>query len=435
LDLSEYEKPENISNLDIYKIFLRTIIPKIRILFLLVKKYIKGRLSLVDVVNYLEPFMIYPIDLTYMQYREINNFIYEKIKEYNTKFKEYGAVFSSLRYVKNQKKGTTKNTYTFSNPLFSVLDTKSNLRFNNEIMDIYGYDNPNSMNISGSEFLKNITISDYGNLFNTAVALTNIELMFPNSLTNVFDNDKERMKEIIEKDKREDKCSSYVIAKKYYSSESLLSDNQKIIYYDKEFDTTNYEILEEKYKKQRDALTSEDFILFLTEEFKNKNKMDESSAEYMATTLVNQAKRVREGDYALLIVSLDGGELNDKMADQMEYYVRRDDIWVLDKELDPKVFIKDDDILCNIDYSCIYDPLSNQKKDENKCQSTEVSKDSIIQSTLKQIIDQFDKNYDISKVELNKHITNNINQFKTQFDRLQEMKKKYFLKMVKMVLL
>ena len=62
LDLSEYEKPEELTNLDIYKIFLRTIIPKIRVLFSLVKKYIKGRLSLVDVVNYLEPFLIYPID-------------------------------------------------------------------------------------------------------------------------------------------------------------------------------------------------------------------------------------------------------------------------------------------------------------------------------------------------------------------------------------
>ena len=42
LDLTEYKKPDNISNLDIYKIFLKTIIPKIRVLFSLVKKYIKG---------------------------------------------------------------------------------------------------------------------------------------------------------------------------------------------------------------------------------------------------------------------------------------------------------------------------------------------------------------------------------------------------------
>lgn len=62
LDLSEYNRPELLTNLDIYKIFLRTIIPKIRVLFLLVKKYIKGRLSMVDVINYLEPFLVYPVD-------------------------------------------------------------------------------------------------------------------------------------------------------------------------------------------------------------------------------------------------------------------------------------------------------------------------------------------------------------------------------------
>ena len=425
LDLSEYEKPDDLSNLDIYKIFLRTIIPKIRILFLLVKKYIKGRLSLVDVVNYLEPFMIYPIDLTYMQYREINNFIYDKIKEYNAKFKEYGIAFSSLRYSKNQKSKGPGSAYIFSNPLFFVLENKNDFSFNNEIMDIYGYENPKNMTISGSEFLKNVTVADYGNLFNTASAFTNLDLMFPNSLSNVFNVDKDRMKEIIEKDRRNDKCSSYVIAKKYYSSDAMLADNQKVIYYDKEFDTTNYQLLEEKYRKQRDSLSSEELILFLSDEFR-KNKMDETSAEYMATTLVNQAKRVREGDYALLISTF-GGETNEteKMADQMEYYVRRDDTWVLDKEIDPKTFIKDDDVLCNIDYSCLYD---TSLPEENKCESTEVSKDSIIQNTLKQIIEQFDKNYEISQSELNTQINSKMGYFKSLFERYQELRKKQMLK-------
>ena len=118
LDLSEYEKPEELTNLDIYKIFLRTIIPKTRVLFSLVKKYIKGRLSLVDVVSYLEPFMVYPIDLTYMQYKEINSFIYDKIKEYNVQFREYGIAFSSLRHRKLPTNvNVNKEPYIYSNPL------------------------------------------------------------------------------------------------------------------------------------------------------------------------------------------------------------------------------------------------------------------------------------------------------------------------------
>ena len=427
LDLSEYEKPEELTNLDIYKIFLRTIIPKIRVLFSLVKKYIKGRLSLVDVVNYLEPFMIYPIDLTYMQFKEINSFIYDKIKEYNAKFKEYGMSFSSLRYIKYQgKRVDQSSSYVFSNPLFTILDggkTYDKMFLGREVREVYGYTDT-KMTISGSEFLKSVTVADYGNLFNTAVAFTNIELMFPNSLNQVFNSDKDRMKEIIEKDKENDKCSSFIIAKKYYSHETLLADNDKAIYYDKEFDTTNYELIEEKYKKERDNLSTEDFIIFLTDKFKGKDKMDEVSAEHMATTLVNQAKKVREGDYALLIKNF-GNKDGERVAEEMEYYVRNNETWVLDKEVDPKQFIKDDDVLCNIDYSCIYNAA---EKGDDKCESTEVSKDSIIQQTLKQIIEQFDKNYDISKAELNTVITTKLGYFKDLFSRLQQLKKTNTLK-------
>ena len=423
LDLTEYKKPDNISNLDIYKIFLNTIIPKIRVLFSLVKKYIKGRLSLVDVVNYLEPFMIYPIDLTYMQYREINSFIYEKIKEYNTKFKEYNMLFSSLRYIKNSKgQLQSKNQYTFSNPLFSLLETNTIVKFSNKlIIDMYGYDNPNAMPISGSEFLKYVTVADYGNLFNTVASFNNLALMFPKNLSNVFDNDKERMQKIIEKDKEYDKCSSYIIAKKYYSSETMLSDNEKSIYFDKEFDTTNYDLIEEKYKKQRDQLSTEEFILYLSDEFRTKGNMNEESAEYMANTLVNQAKRVREGDYALLILT--NGSENDQMADEMEYYVRNNDIWVLDNEMDKQMFIKEDDVLCNIDYSCMYNTSLDKK-----CISTEVSKDTIIQNTLKGIIGQFDEKYNISQAELNTQISNKINYFYNLFERFSEIKEKQRLK-------
>jgi hypothetical protein len=422
LDLSEYEKPPELTNLDIYKIFLRTIIPKIRVLFTLVKKYIKGRLSLVDVVNYLEPFMIYPIDLTYMQYKEINNFIYEKIKDYNKLYKEYSIAFSSLKYIKTKTNSTGKNSqHIYTNELFQLLETNNDFGLNTKVLDYYGFDTPSQMKCSGSEFLKKITLADYGNLYNTAVALTNIKLMYPSGLSTVFNNDKEQLKSIIEKDKSEDKCSTYIIAKKYYSMNALLEDNEKQIYFDKEFDTTNYDLIQEKYRKQRDELTSEELILFLTDDLKNRSKMDEASAEYMATTLVNQAKRVREGDYALLVTTEEGGE----EANTLEYYVRNDDIWVLEKDVDPNSFIKDDDILCNMEYSCIY---NSAEKSEDKCESTEVSKDNIVNNALKQIIDQFDKNYDISKDELNSKIKKHLDYYFNIFDRLQKVKQTQFLK-------
>jgi len=430
LDLSEYEKPTNLSNLDIYKIFLRTIIPKIRVLFLLVKKYIKGRLSLVDVVNYLEPFLIYPVDLTYMQYNEINDFINEKIKEYNIKFKEGSRAFSIIKHFKyknifGHNVSLKDKEYTFSNPLFELLNTRErNMETNfgalsQEIFANYGFDDSNQMKCSGSEFLKRIITDDYGNLYNTAVALTNINLMYPKELDKIFETDKEGLKSIMQRDSENDKCTTYVIAKKYYTKERLIEDNGKTIYFDKDYDTTNYELLEEKYKKERDQLTSEELILFLTEEFKKKNKKDEQTAEYMAETLVNQAKRVKDGYYALL-----ANEENDEPVN-LEYYIRQNDEWVLSNDVDPTLFIKDNDILCNINYDCMFNAVA---KDEEKCESTDITKDTIVNNTLKQIIDQFDKHYDISKDELNQQINKHLKYYGNIFDKLQELKKKQYYK-------
>lgn len=424
LDLTEYKRPDELTNADIYKIFLKTIIPKTRVLFSLVKKYIKGRLSLVEVVNYMEPFMVYPSDLTYRQYREINSFIYGKIKEYNSKFKEYSMAFSYLKYNGFQNKNAN-DVYFFQNSLFNLLESFNYPQLKGSILEFYGFSEP-KISISGSEFLKLLTVSDFGNLFNTATALTNVELMFPKNLSEFFNRDKERVKEIISKNKAKDTCNTYIIAKKYLSMETLMSDNEKPIYYDKQYDTTNYDLINEKYKKEYNSLSSEEFILFLTNKFQREKKMDEINAEYMATTLANQAKRVREGDYAILVNPKDNYE--DIVANNIEYYVRNNDVWVLDNKVDPNLFIKDEDVLCNINYDCIYTPSKKPDELDNKCESTSVSKMSTVQTALKQIIDQFDSNYEISKTELNSHITKQLEYFEKIFEKFQKIKKTQFYK-------
>ena len=426
LDLSEYEKPDELTNLDIYKIFLRTIIPKIRVLFSLVKKYITGRLSMVDVINYLEPFLVYPIDLTYMQYKDINNFIYEKIKEYNRQFKENSIAFSSIKYVKKMMGEQTykkAERYTFSNPLFDLIGghdySPDNTVLQRGVLEQYGIGDVASIKDSGSEFLKRVITSDYGDLYNTAVALTNIKLMFPTKLSAIFNGNKDSLKDIIERDKTNDKCKTYIIAKKYYSVDGLLNDNEKNIYFDKDFDTTNYEIVEEKYKKERDSLSKEDFMFYLTEELKKNQKLDEQSAEYMAETLINQIKRVREGDYAILLTT------RNEMPDELQYYVRNNDMWVLEKDVESNLFIKDDDVLCNMNFNCMYNP---KEKSDDKCESVEVSKDTIVSNALKDIMDQFDKNYEISEAELNTKIHTHLKYFENIFGKIQKIQRTRFFK-------
>ena len=51
-----------------FRKFLEIIVPKTRLLIRLYRKFIKNRLSFVGVVQKLEPFMVYPSDITYKQY-------------------------------------------------------------------------------------------------------------------------------------------------------------------------------------------------------------------------------------------------------------------------------------------------------------------------------------------------------------------------------
>ena len=68
------EEYSSMTPLEIYKKYLNVVVPKTRVLFNLMKKYITGKLSVKDVVSYLEPFLVYTDDLTYMQFKEINQF-------------------------------------------------------------------------------------------------------------------------------------------------------------------------------------------------------------------------------------------------------------------------------------------------------------------------------------------------------------------------
>jgi len=70
--------------------------------------------------------------------------------------------------------------------------------------------------MSSSEFLKKIKLDDFGNVFNIGVAFSNLQLMYPDELKNIFDSDKNSLKAQMEKNMADDKCTSYVIAKKYY---------------------------------------------------------------------------------------------------------------------------------------------------------------------------------------------------------------------------
>ena len=58
-------------NNEIYEQFLENMIPKTRILFEIIKKFIKNGTSYIKIIEYLEPFMIYDDDISFKQYETI----------------------------------------------------------------------------------------------------------------------------------------------------------------------------------------------------------------------------------------------------------------------------------------------------------------------------------------------------------------------------
>jgi RNase H-fold protein (predicted Holliday junction resolvase) len=410
LDFSENDRPYGLSDTDVYNEFLKIIIPKTRVLFNLVKKYIKGRLSMVDLINYLEPFLIYSNDLTFMQYIEFNKFIQSKIKEYNSNFVEYSRAFAAIKNM------NIKTSY--KNPLFSLLN--NNPEINDIVYGTYGLKDPvKALTMTTSEFLKKVKLDDFGNVFNIGVAFSNLQLMYPSELKTIFEADKDTIKARIDKNMSEDTCTSYIIAKKYYSKDRLDIDNGQIIYFDKDFDTTNYDIIDVDYKKERDTLTAEELTLYLTEQLQKKYKKNLETASYMADTLVNRAKRVRDGHYAILAKS-------DTAANEptgLEYYIRKDNQWVLVPDVNPEWFIKDEDILCNIQTDCLF---KTNKTDET-CQSVEVARETMVSNALKEILDQFDKNYQISKEEFDAKIQAKAKYYDQIYNRIQDIKERAFL--------
>jgi hypothetical protein len=416
LNLSDYEMPGGVklTNLEIYNQFLKIIIPKIIILFNLVKKYIKGKLSMSNLITYLEPFLIYSDDLTYMNYKEIDKFIKEKIREYNSKYIEYSRAFSIINTIKGEK-----NQAPF---IFTLLG--SNYEMQNKVFGAYNYTFNPDQNFSSSELLKKITLLDYGNLFNTAVAFTNLPLMYPAELNPLFEADKEAMKAKLDKALEKDNCTSYVIAKKYFTKDQLEADNDKIIYFDREYDTTNYDMVNEEFKKELDTLSAEELEIYIAEQLKKKYKKEERDADYLAETLVNQAKKVIEGQYAILAFGPDNTQVSENMA-ELEYYIRKNNIWVKAEEVDPKWFIQDTDILCNINPTCIYNA---KKTPEDSCETVEVAKETMVSTALKDIMKQFDKNYKISKDELTTYINKHLSYYEDVITRIQSLQNNEFYK-------
>jgi len=391
-NLSEDDK-RGLTKTEIYNQFIDIIIPKTRILFNLMKKYITGKYSIIDVVSYLEPFLIYTDNLTYQQYRDIIRFIDEKISLYNKNFIEQSKMFYSLKNLNMSAKLLPFSAF----PVVNIVSEKNGKR--RELFDDYDIDIDNKTNqYTNNEILRKVILQDNSQLYTTTIILQNLHLRYPDQFSSIFEDEKLEVEKNIKSETGEslNSCKKKVIAKLYFNREELLNDNDKQIYFDKKYDDTNYGVLDD-YEKDMFSKTPEEFIIFLTNKLKSILKIDDEEADYLADTLINGFKKVINGQYAIL-----KNITNNNV--EFEYFVRKNNKWELDADFDVgsanrEDGVYDSNLLCNLQEKCISVPVKNNYGDGDKCESIILSKSELQNNTLKNIINEFDKKYSESKEE------------------------------------
>jgi len=370
------------SKSDIYKMFYKLIIPKTKILFNLMKKYITGKLSIVDVVSYLEPFLVYTDFLTYMQYVEIVKFIDAQISEYNKNFIERSRFFSAFTRIKSAD--------LIASNAFSIINNITD-KLREDIFQDYDIEIQRNMSpvYTNSEILRKLMLKDCNKLYATGISLQNISLMFPNDISSIFEDERNSLDKKRKSDINE-KCKTITIAKFYPSLENLNADNDKTIYFDKKYDKTNYGVLEDRdeYEKQVLTMSPEELKIYIVNDLIRKKNMTEYEANYLADTLIDGHKKVIDGQYAILYKGY-----KENTNEEIEYYIRKDNKWELDDDMSTDINTDESDILCNLQEKCISVP-SNYG---DKCESIETNENILQTRLLKNVMNEFDTRYNISK--------------------------------------
>ena len=395
-----------------YKKYLNHIIPKTRVLFNLMKKYITGKLSIVEVVSYLEPFLIYSDDLTYMQYVEIIDFINEKISQFNKKFIERSRIFKSLTNIKSSAPIPAR--------AYSIIESINRNMRNTVINE--GYDISDPTFFTNSEILRKLTLSDYTKLYTTALSIQNFPLMFPSEFSTLFEEEKTKLDGKMKTEEESNKCRTITIAKYYTSMDALKQDDDKVIYFDKKYDKTNYGILEDKdgYEKQVLTMSPDELREHIAKDLMEKKRMSETDAEYLASTLVNGHKQVIDGQFAIVYLGY-----NQQANQEVNYYIRKNNKWELDSELNKENINTDEaSILCDIQEQCI----SVTKNNTDKCETTKYDELGLQTKLLKDVINEFDTKYKLSSEELKKKITDRFEYLESINARLTKIETNNLLK-------
>ena len=394
-----------------YEQYLNEMVPKTKIIFQLMQKYITGKLSLYDVVGQLEPFLIYTDDLTFQQYAEMMKFISMKILEYKK------------NYVNNQREfrkllGRSINPRSIHHSIYSLLEGKNNptdyTSLQNTILTAYKIMDPNQGDrqriiYSSSEILNLINKTDYGDYFNSGVAISNLPLVSALDINEEFEQSKANLDSSIDNQKATNECKNYVLAKKYIAIDELQDDNNEPeVFFDKNLDPTRYEIFKEfEPEIVGQDMTGPEAIDFIKTKLMESNGLSEADAFRDASAMYTKHRIIDDGEYAVLVTEEDG-------KTQYRYYKRKDLMWERDESI-PSVDYKDQKAFCNIQEKCF--------DINDKCADVNLAESQLKKESLNEVIREFDIKYEVSKQDLERVLNTKFNYQKYALHEIEKIKK------------
>ena len=423
-ETKEYILDDNIDTTtpNLFNKYLHTIFPNTRMMIRIVEKYITDTLSFVDVVNTLEPFMVYTDNITYSQYNEVRYFIKTKITEFKKIYSEKNIQFNTLLNV-------NYNIPPFMNKIVQLFSEKND--FMNKIhigYNLLGHIDKSKVSSTSTETLHKVIAMDGGCYFYKMISLLLISLYTPNKILEQFNFEKKPLTEMMSDMEiiKPTDCVRRFITKRYSSIRDLSKDNNTVIYYDKEFDDTAYDILKQ-YKDDQKKYLPDKFVDFLAENLIRKHDCPANLSQEMSATIISGKKIVKEGEYAIVEIkpqlpsNVDESKLTktelaeiameEKHRLKTLYYKRYKNHWVSDKEVDQHSFVDTNTLFCNIDKKC----TKNNKL--NTCDSLMNSETRMRNISHSQAADEFDKRYSMTVDELETQL---MNQIQYQFNLIKK---------------
>ena len=429
-DIKEYVLNREITDADRYAEYLRIVVPRTRVLFDLVKKHLRGSLTLSEIVDYLEPFMVYHRDLTYRQYTDMVGFLRERIRDHK---RNYALLKTQCDKVRTHNYGIMHlGTSILYNLLVSgkAHDEETSAGNPGTVFETYGF-SKEQYNIGGetafhradaadaevrlrrsltpSELLHRMLVADNARLYMCAIARLNLELLTSFDFVALLNQQTSKFKQRKAEEEGKNKCANIVIAKQYLAdSDDLEDDNGVDIAFDRKFDRTNYEFLK-KYESPQQSMSREDFILFLKEEIKRELKVpDDRQAGVEAEAMLLGERPVQDGHYA--VIELDNADGTNRHL----YYVRKSKAWIRDTNIPAGVSMHDPAFFCNVQEKCF--------TVDQTCMDYDLAADAVKEGLLNEMNAEFKANVEDSRERTVQRIDGKFNYYDIVLPRLRHMK-------------